>query len=89
MEPGLTKEKLEYLDYPAKVGEVQVLDDFDSMLVTAQAARDRAFHGAANRRLTEDERSKIWAELQQGVEPTAPSLPDQGPTFTVLNSVHL
>ncbi len=76
----------EYLDYPAKVGEVQVLDDFDSMLVTAQAARDRAFPGAANRRLTEDERSKIWAELQQGLEPTAPSLPDQGPTFTVLNS---
>ena len=63
----------EYLDYPAdKVGEVQVLDDFDSMLVTAQAATDRAFPGATNRRLTEDERSKIWAELRAGLEPTAP-----------------
>jgi hypothetical protein len=62
----------EYLDYPAKVGEVQVLDDFDSMLATAQAARTRAFPDAVNRRLTEDERSKIWADLQQGVEPTAP-----------------
>jgi hypothetical protein len=54
----------EYLDYPAKGGEVQVLDDFDAMLATAQAARTRAFPDAANRRLTEDERSKIRADLQ-------------------------
>ena len=38
----------EYLDYPANVGEVQVLDDFDSMLATAQAARTRAFPDSAN-----------------------------------------
>jgi hypothetical protein len=62
----------EYLDYPDKVGEVQVLDDFDSMLATAQAARTRAFPDAANRRLTEDERSEIRADLQQEIEPTAP-----------------
>jgi hypothetical protein len=62
----------EYLDYPDKVGEVQVLDDFDSMLATAQAARTRAFPDAANRRLTEDERSEILADLQQEIEPTAP-----------------
>jgi hypothetical protein len=62
----------EYLDSPAKVGEVQVLDNFDSMLATAQAARTRAFPDAVNRRLTEDERSKIWTALQQGIEPTAP-----------------
>jgi hypothetical protein len=60
----------EYLDYPAKVGEVQVLDDFDSMLSAAQAARTRLFPDAANRRLTEDERSQIWTDLQRGVEPT-------------------
>jgi hypothetical protein len=62
----------EYLDYPAKVGEVQVLDDFDAMLTTAQAARSRAFPDAVNRRLTADERSKIWADLEQWIEPTAP-----------------
>ena len=56
----------EYLDYPAKVGEVQVLHDFDTMLAAAQAARSRALPDAANRRLTEDERSKIWAELSGG-----------------------
>jgi hypothetical protein len=61
----------QYLDYPAKVGEVQVLDDFDTMLSAAQAARTRAFPDAANRRLTEDERSKIWADLT-----TDPSGPD-------------
>jgi hypothetical protein len=60
------------LDYPAKVGEVQVLDDFDAMLATAQAARSRAFPDAVNRRLTADERSKIWADLEQWIEPTAP-----------------
>jgi len=52
-----------YLDYPAKVGEVQVLDDFDAMLAAAQAARIRAFPDAADRTLTEDERSKVWADL--------------------------
>jgi hypothetical protein len=62
----------EYLDHPTKVGEVQVLDDFDSMLAAARAARTRAFPDATNRRLTEDERSEIWADLQQGVDPTAP-----------------
>ena len=56
----------QYLDDPAKVGEVQVLHDFDAMLATAQAARARAFPDAADRRLTEDERSQIWAELSGG-----------------------
>jgi hypothetical protein len=62
----------QHLDYPAKVGEVQVLNDFHSMLEAADAARTRTFPGATNRRLTEDERSKIWAELQQGGESTVP-----------------
>ncbi len=56
-----------HLDDPAKAGEVQMLNDFDAMLATAQAARTRAFPDAANRRLTEDERSKIWAELSGGI----------------------
>jgi hypothetical protein len=55
------------LDYPAKVGEVQVLHDFDTMLATAQAARARVFPDAVNRRLTEDERSQIWTELSGGI----------------------
>ena len=57
----------EYLDDPAKVGEVQVLHDFDTMLAPAQAARACAFPDAANRMLTEDERSKIWAEVSGGI----------------------
>jgi len=68
----------EYLDYPAKVGEVQVLDDFDSMLAKAQLARSRLYPDAANRKLTEDERSDIWADLQRGVEPTAPQASVRG-----------
>ena len=56
----------QYLDDPGKVGEVQVLHDFDAMLASAQAARARAFPDAADRRLTEDERSQIWAELSGG-----------------------
>ena len=44
-----------------------MLDDFDSMLATAQAARTRAFPEAANRRLTEDERSEIRADPQARV----------------------
>ena len=61
------------LDYPAKVGEVQVLDDFDAMVAKAQLARSRVHPGAANRKLTADERSDIWADLRRGVGPTAPS----------------
>jgi hypothetical protein len=61
------------LDYPAKVGEVQVLDDFDAMVAKAQLARYRVHPGAANRKLTADERSDIWADLRRGVGPTAPS----------------
>ncbi len=57
----------EHLDYPAKVGEVQVLRSFDTMLAAARAARARAFPEAANRRLTEDERSQIRAELSGGI----------------------
>ena len=56
----------EYLEDPAKVGEVQMLHDFDAMLATAQAARARAFPDAADRRLTEVERSQLWAELSGG-----------------------
>jgi hypothetical protein len=66
----------EYLDYPANVGEVQVLDDFDAMRAAAQTARTRAFPDAADRRLTEDERSKIWTDLQREVDSATPSGPD-------------
>jgi hypothetical protein len=62
----------EYLDYPSKVGEVQVLDDFDSKLAAAKAARIRGFPEAGNRKLTEEERSQIWADLKQAADATAP-----------------
>ena len=37
---------VEHMDYPAKVGEVQVLHDFDALLATAQAARTPVGHAS-------------------------------------------
>jgi hypothetical protein len=55
----------DYLDFPNKTGEVQVLEEFDSMCTKAAAARCQVFPGEAERRLTEEERSKVWAALKR------------------------
>lgn len=62
----------EYLDYPAKTREVRVFDDFDSILVAAEEALARVLPGSTGRRLTDDERSRIWVELLPRAEEPAP-----------------
>jgi hypothetical protein len=54
-----------YLDYPDKTGEIQVLDDFTTMVDSAREVRARLFPGRAGNRLTEEERTQIWDELRR------------------------
>jgi hypothetical protein len=59
------------LDYPAKTGEVQVLDEFERRVSSAVATRAQLFPGTEKQRLPEPERSQIWAAIQVAAAGTA------------------
>jgi hypothetical protein len=52
-----------YLNYPAKTGEVQVLDEFKLRVEATVAARGRLFPDSENRRLAEQDKGQVWAEV--------------------------